>query len=129
MRRLAQPPTALATQLLEQITTAQAETWGTGSPDDWAMEAFTIAKQDAYGDPPLSKSKRQHLDDAYVAQAEKDVALQLSKAGVRLASLLNAALRSQSARPQTRADCLRFAGNRLRSDLADCRSPLVERSN
>jgi hypothetical protein len=82
--------------LLEQITSAQAESWATGSPDDWAMEAFMIAKQDAYGDPPLSKSKRQHLDGAYAAQAEKDVALQLSRAGVRLASLLNAALRSQS---------------------------------
>jgi hypothetical protein len=74
-----------------QITAAQAENWATGTPEDWAMEAFMIAKQDAYGDPPLSKSKRQHLDDAYVAQAEKDVALQLSKSGVRLASLLNAA--------------------------------------
>jgi S1/P1 Nuclease len=93
---IGKPPTALATQLLEQITPAQAESWATGSPDDWAMEAFMIAKQDAYGDPPLSKSKPQHLDGAYVAQAEQDVALQLSKAGVRLASLLNAALRSQS---------------------------------
>jgi hypothetical protein len=36
---------------------------------------------------------------AYVAQGEKDVALQLSKAGVRLASLLNAAMGSQSEAP------------------------------
>ncbi len=93
---IGRPPTALATQLLKQITPPQAESWATGTPEDWAMEAFMIAKQDAYGDPPLSKSKRQHLDDAYVAQAEKDVALQLSKAGVRLASLLNEALGSQS---------------------------------
>jgi hypothetical protein len=93
---LGKPPTALAMQLMKQITPAQAQSWGTGSPDDWAMEAFMIAKQDAYGNPPLSKSKRQHLDDAYVAQVEKDVALQLSKAGVRLASILNAALGGQS---------------------------------
>jgi hypothetical protein len=34
-----------------------------------------------------------------VAQGEKDVALQLSKAGVNLASLLNAAMGSQSEAP------------------------------
>jgi hypothetical protein len=33
-----------------------------------------------------------NLDAAYVAQAKKDVALQLSRAGVRLAYLLNEAL-------------------------------------
>ena len=56
------------------------------------MEAFAISKKDAYGNPPLSKATPQHLGAAYVAQAEKDVALQLSKAGVRLAYVLNEAL-------------------------------------
>jgi len=35
----------------------------------------------------------QNLDAEYVAQAEKDVAMQLSKAGVRLAYVLNEALK------------------------------------
>jgi hypothetical protein len=52
---------------------------------------------DAYGDPPLSKETLQHLDAAYVARAEKDVALQLSKAGVRLAAVLNKTLGKQVA--------------------------------
>jgi hypothetical protein len=39
----------------------------------------------------------QHLDSVYAAQAEKDVSLQLSKAGIRLASVLNKALGSQLA--------------------------------
>jgi hypothetical protein len=38
-----------------------------------------------------------HLDAAYVARAEKDVALQLSRAGVRLAEVLNRALDRQTA--------------------------------
>jgi len=59
------------------------------------MEAFDVSFSDVYGHPPLSKDALQHLDSAYVAQAEKDVSLQLSKAGDRLASVLNKALGSQ----------------------------------
>ena len=63
-----------------------------GTPDDWAMEAFNVAFTDAYGDPPLSKNRQQHLDTTYVERAKADVALQLSRAGVRLALVLNRAL-------------------------------------
>jgi hypothetical protein len=48
------------------------------------MEAFNIAYDDVYGEPPLSKDTLQHLDAAYAARAAKDVGLQLSPAGVRL---------------------------------------------
>jgi hypothetical protein len=47
------------------------------------------AQEDAYGDHPLSG--RQQLTPAYVKKAEADVALQLSRASVRLADLLNQA--------------------------------------
>jgi hypothetical protein len=86
------PASALSEKLVAQITSAQVEEWQQGAPDDWAMEAFVISKQDAYGNPPLSKTATHHLDAAYVAKAEQDVALQLSRAGVRLASVLNKAL-------------------------------------
>jgi hypothetical protein len=94
---LGMPPAALAKKLWEQITPEQEAQWKDGTVDDWAMEAFDISFTDVYGDPPLSKDMPQHLDSAYVAQAEKDVALQLSKAGVRLAAVLNKALGSQVA--------------------------------
>jgi hypothetical protein len=81
---LGRPPSALAQQLLAQITPDQEATWKQGTPDDWTVEAFSIAQADVYGEPPLSKDALQHLDAAYVARAEKDVALQLSRAGVRL---------------------------------------------
>jgi hypothetical protein len=84
---MAGPPTALANQLLAQITPEQEAEWKQGTPDDWAQEAFDIAFDDVYGLPPLSKDALQHLDAAYVARAEKDVALQLSRAGVRLAAV------------------------------------------
>jgi hypothetical protein len=87
-------PAAIAQQLVEAITPEQKTKWEKGSLDDWAMEAFAIAKSDVYGTPPLSKDMPQHLDQAYVDRAEKDVQMQLSRAGVRLAVLLNKTLGS-----------------------------------
>jgi hypothetical protein len=90
---IARPPAALAQFLLMQITPEQATSWITGTPEDWAWEAFAMAQEDAYGDPPLSTGGAQHVDAAYVDQAKTDVALQLSRAGARLAHVLNEALR------------------------------------
>jgi len=94
---LGRPPAALAQKLLEQITPEREAEWKQGTYDDWAMEAFDIAFTDVYGETPLSKDTLQHLDAAYVERAEKDVALQLSRAGIRLAAVLNKALGRQVA--------------------------------
>lgn len=58
---------------------------------------FNIAFNGVYGEPPLSKDTLQHRDASYVARAGKDVALQSSKAGVRLTAVLNKALGRQTA--------------------------------
>jgi hypothetical protein len=92
---LGRPPAALAKQLLARITPEQEAEWKQGTPDDWAMEAFNVAYDDAYGQPPLSGAA--HLDAAYVERAKRDVMLQLSRAGVRLAAVLNKALGRQVA--------------------------------
>lgn len=47
--------------------------------------------------PPLSKATPQHIDAAYVTKAEQDVRLQLKRAGIRLAFLLNDKLDMQGA--------------------------------
>jgi hypothetical protein len=83
------PPSALAKSLLKEIKPAQAKQWATGSPEDWQKEAFDIAVSDVYGSPPLSANNVQHLDVRYVDKAEKDIKLQLSRAGIRLAFLLD----------------------------------------
>jgi hypothetical protein len=89
---IAKPAAALASQLVGQIRPDDASTWAQGTPDDWAIEAFEIAKADAYGNPPLSTDSTQHLTRTYVDQAEMDVRLQLSRAAIRLAHVLNTAL-------------------------------------
>ena len=75
-----------------QITSEQVASWASGTPEDWAWEAFAVAQEDAYGDPPLSTAGPQHVDAGYVERAQNDVALQLSRAGVRLAYVLNRAM-------------------------------------
>jgi hypothetical protein len=94
---LGRPPAALAKTLLAQITPAQEAEWREGTFDEWAFEAFDIAYADAYGEPPLSKDAPQFLDAAYAERAKRDVALQLSRAGVRLAAVLNRAFSGQVA--------------------------------
>jgi hypothetical protein len=92
VRILGRSPKEIAQQLMDKITPENVKTWSGGTPDDWSMEAFKLSKADVYGDPPLTKNDVQRLDQAYVDRAGKDVALQLSRAGVRLAAILNKAL-------------------------------------
>jgi hypothetical protein len=91
---IAKPPSVLADQLLAQITPDDARGWAKGTPSNWASEAYAISKADVYGNPALSADHVEHLDANYVDTAEVDVRLQLSRAGIRLASLLNKTLGS-----------------------------------
>ncbi|TAM12459.1 MAG: S1/P1 Nuclease [Nevskiaceae bacterium] len=87
----------IANQLIANIHNVDMQRWQRGTPQDWAWETWEIAKKDAYG--PLPARRRGvtvKLSPAYVRQAQADVALQLSRAGVRLAWLLNRALGPQA---------------------------------
>ena len=77
----------------EPITPAQAQAWARGTATDWALEAFAIGRDDAYGRlPPPTRRYTYRLTPAYIDMSVRDVRLQLSRAGVRLASVLNGAL-------------------------------------
>ena len=66
--------------------------WQAGSDSGWAKESFQIAKGDAWGllGGPSSRGTYRQSDD-YVTTATDDVAQHLSRAGVRLAFVLNKA--------------------------------------
>jgi hypothetical protein len=84
----------IASDLTGHITKDQVMQWQVGKIADWAQESFQIAKDDAYGQLPEPNARGSYrLSDDYVTGATQDVSLQLSKAGVRLASILNKALR------------------------------------
>lgn len=85
---------AIAQSLIANITDAQRAQWSAGTADDWAMESFTLAQNHAYGLLPAPTSTNHYsLPASYVTDAKSVVATQLSKAGVRLAFVLNNALK------------------------------------
>ncbi len=84
----------IASDLIGHITKGQQTQWQAGGPADWAKESFKIAQDDVYGQlPPPNARGSFRLTDDYITMATNDVSLQLGKAGVRLAMILNQALR------------------------------------
>jgi hypothetical protein len=87
---------SIASDLIGHISKGQEQEWETGKPSDWAVESFDVAKADAYGQLPAPSTRGTYrLTDEYVTTATDDVARQLSKAGMRLAFVLNNALRKR----------------------------------
>lgn len=81
----------LAAELEGSITATEKKTWAQGTPADWAMEGHALAVRVAYGKLPRNSTPA--MGDAYLQAAQPVVELQLEKAGIRLATILNQALR------------------------------------
>jgi hypothetical protein len=95
VRQLGEQPLPVSQWLLSQISAADVTAWQRGSPADWARESFSLAKAVAYGPlPPAGARGGYRLSASYVRDAVSAVQLQLCRAGVRLAGLLNRALGS-----------------------------------
>jgi hypothetical protein len=88
-------PEGIATYLSSRITPTMVHQWSSTDPKKWAMESFSMGKQFAYGELPAptakaGKTPSYRLDSEYMSDGVETVQIQLSKAGVRLANLLNA---------------------------------------
>jgi hypothetical protein len=93
VERLGTDPRQVAVTLIGEISEAQRKEWSSGTPADWVMEAFGLAKRDAYGLLPRPGDQSTYtLPAGYTKQAQQDVALQLRRAGIRLAFVLNQVL-------------------------------------
>jgi hypothetical protein len=101
VERLGSSAVDAAERLMAGISDEQRREWSSGSPADWARQSFEIARLTAYGrlprpaadDTPRPSRGVLLLDAAYEREAELTVELQLRRAGLRLAQLLNDALR------------------------------------
>lgn len=94
VRRIAPDEASIAQELIANITDTQRRQWQTGTVADWAMESFGVAKHHTYGLlPAATRPNHYELSAAYVSDAISVTQQQLSKAGVRLAFVLNQALR------------------------------------
>lgn len=95
IKRFGTDPRQVADVLISRITPRQEHKWAQGTTVDWAREAYTLSKDHAYGRLGQAGSGgRFELDNSYVEDATRVVATQLSRAGVRLAMILNRALRA-----------------------------------
>ena len=93
VNRIGPNEATIAQQLIANITAAQRSQWQRGTAADWAMESFDVAKDHSYGLlPAASQPNHYQLSAAYVTDAIAVTREQLSKAGVRLAFVLNQAL-------------------------------------
>jgi hypothetical protein len=92
VERLGRDPREVAKTLAADITDEQRRTWARGTPSDWAMESFGLARDHAYGLLSEPRNEVYALDDHYISAAGQDVRLQLQRAGVRLAAMLSGAL-------------------------------------
>jgi hypothetical protein len=98
----------LAGRLSAEITPADRAAWESGRLEDWALESFDVAKATAYAigseHACASDTAPVFLPKGYDAAAQAATALQLKRAGVRLAFTLNRILGSTA--PSTIKDVL-----------------------
>lgn len=81
----------LADVLAKGITASERVEWARGSIEEWAIEAHKIAQRVAYGDLP--RGRWPSVGEAYERAAAPIAEVQPEKAGVRLAHMLNEALK------------------------------------
>ena len=94
---LGSDPLQVARALLAASTPSDRRRWAAGTPAQWALDTFQLAKRDAYGRlPQPGPAASFRLGPAYLKAAQRDVRLQLLKAGIRLAAVLNRALDPRS---------------------------------
>lgn len=99
VKRLGTDAGTVAATLNKRITKAHASEWAKGAPADWAKESFDEAKSVAYnftGEKTVTDDHggtAERLDATYDKRALPVVREQLSKGGVRLAAVLDAALK------------------------------------
>ena len=99
IEKLGSDPRFIGARLTKNISTGTAEAWSKGTPIAWAMESFRRAKSVAYNFAELQEFvddrgfKGVRLDATYENSARLAARQQLSKAGVRLAAVLNNTIR------------------------------------
>jgi hypothetical protein len=93
-RQLGVNPEQVAAELIANISNADQGRWSTHVPHLWALEAHQIGVDTAYGTmlSDMDANGRFVIYDEEVDKAANIIATQLSKAGVRLALILNDSL-------------------------------------
>jgi hypothetical protein len=86
---------SIARRLEREVTPRKASSWTVGWPRSWASETFAVARRFTYqlpSRPTCDEHGSVALSPAYMARAQRVAAVQLEKAGIRIAAELNRAL-------------------------------------
>ena len=91
---LGDDPKAIADDLADGVRQSKAfEKMSAGTPADWTKESFALAKDTAYGKLPAKRPDGSYeLPPDYVTSAIETIRVQMARAGVRLAAVINHAL-------------------------------------
>jgi hypothetical protein len=84
-------PDAIAESIERDLSPSQRKDWQSGTPARWANEAHAIAREHIY--PPLGGARDLRLPRDYAVREAPLARILLAKAGVRLAWLVNIALK------------------------------------
>jgi len=82
----------MAARIATSITDKQARQWTAGDPVAWVNESHKLAVETVYADVPADGPPVK-IGEAYVTRAEPVIEMQLARAGVRLADVLNRVFR------------------------------------
>lgn len=94
VRRLGSAPETVAQTMINGISASQRQSWSAGTTAAWALQSYRVAKVHAYGKLPAPQADGHYaLSAAYVTDATATVRMQLRRAGVRVAQVLNDAVR------------------------------------
>lgn len=90
---LGKDPHQVADGIIPTITTGDVASFNKGAPENWSRQSFEVARDQVYGKlPPPDAKGVYNLDSTYVQAGVATTRVQLIKAGIRLATLLNKAL-------------------------------------
>lgn len=91
---LGDDPKAIADDLADGVRQSKTfDHMSAGTPVDWTKDAFALAKGTAYGKLPAKKPDGSYeLPPDYVTSAIETIRVQMARAGVRLATIINRAL-------------------------------------
>ncbi|PWT98531.1 MAG: S1/P1 Nuclease [Terriglobia bacterium] len=85
---------ALFAMLQQAITPQRVAEWSAGTPEQWCNESFHAAEATVYGLlPPHATGAPVELGESYARAAQPVIEVQIEKAGVRLAAILNRSVR------------------------------------
>jgi hypothetical protein len=80
----------IASGIEHTLSARERKNWGAGMPGQWANEAHVIARDRIY--PPLQGHRELRLPRDYAGRQAAITRMQLAKAGLRLALILNSTL-------------------------------------